>query len=426
MAFPSILSVTPTDSTPDVGSATTSYALNLPATVNVGDVLIAAIQGGFNVTSVAWDNATAGTWTLVAQIYRTDAFISVYKKIADGTEDGKTLTITLGVAGRPLGMVYRIGGATGNTNAATQSNGFASSFSWPAVTASWGVKDNLMLGLAGMNRDKTSITPSTDYTYGAAMRSGGTSGVDQGQTAYYQQRNLAAASETAGAVTVAPSGASARVFIILEPAASPAPSPITATMAAQGSGSDVAAAAATSRATGTMGVAETGAGTAQGNAGSGSRAAMAATEAGQDTAQGIARAGLGAVVATVESGADTAQGAAQAGAGGALGAIDAGDDTAAATGGASTLAGLLGEETGPDAFEAMAYVGTGGIFVTLAAEETGLDAFAGAANVAAFEPIVSLARSTVRVPARKNTVAVPARLHRVIVPARNHISRPKA
>jgi len=232
VAFPSILSVTPTDSTPDIGSATTSYALNLPAIINAGDVLIAAIHGGFNVTSVAWDNATAGTWTLVGQIYRTDAFISVYKRVADGTEDGKTLTLTLGVAGRPLGMVYRIGGATGNTNAATQSNGFASSFAWPTVTASWGVKDNLMLGLAGLNRDKTSITPSADYAYGTAMRTGsGTTGIDQSLTAYYQQRNLAAATETAGSVTVSPSGASARVFIILEPAADVGPSPITGTMA---------------------------------------------------------------------------------------------------------------------------------------------------------------------------------------------------
>lgn len=93
MAFPSVRS----SSTGNSNSGT-SPSLVLPATINSGD-LILAFGIADAAVSVTWDNSTAGTFT---QEFDQTAFSSVrgvcYAKVADGTEDSASLTLTLGAS----------------------------------------------------------------------------------------------------------------------------------------------------------------------------------------------------------------------------------------------------------------------------------------------------------------------------------------
>jgi hypothetical protein len=113
-------------------AGTTSFVVNMPATVNAGELLFAAIGSGGGVT------ATPAGWTLAggANQATADAIYGFYKT-ATGAEAGTTVTFTIGAAGRATGVVNRYSSVNGTpidvTPATGQNTGVGSTVTVPQV-----------------------------------------------------------------------------------------------------------------------------------------------------------------------------------------------------------------------------------------------------------------------------------------------------
>src|SRR6185369_3148197 len=90
-------------------AGTTSFVVNLPATVNAGEVLVMAVGSGGGVVS-----APAG-WTLIggANQAAADSCYGFYR-VATGAEGGTTVTLTV-AAGRATGIITRYSGVDTST-----------------------------------------------------------------------------------------------------------------------------------------------------------------------------------------------------------------------------------------------------------------------------------------------------------------------
>jgi lysophospholipase L1-like esterase len=144
----------------------TALAIAMPATVNAGDVLFAVVASDGN-SAITWDNVTAGAWTASFNDVQTSNRLLAFSKIADGTEGGKTLAVTIAAAQQAVAFVRRYTGAQGALSfTATGSRGSGTTVDAPAVTATWGVANNLydvFLGLDNFLTAGGSITPPTGY-----------------------------------------------------------------------------------------------------------------------------------------------------------------------------------------------------------------------------------------------------------------------
>lgn len=133
--------------------AGTSHSVVLPAVVTAGDRLIVVLgmsqqAGAFTVT---WDNSTAGTWTQVFDVGTADEDRGVcYAKIADGTEDGLTLTVTTSASAASEAVAFRVTGAHASAaiEATTDATQNSATQDPPSLTPSWGAADTLWLALA--------------------------------------------------------------------------------------------------------------------------------------------------------------------------------------------------------------------------------------------------------------------------------------
>lgn len=129
----------------------TSFNVNLPATVNAGELLLIPVAVDANST-LTWDQATAGTWTSLFNDAQTANRLQIYYKIADGTEDGKALAVTISAAQQVVARCFRLSGVQGSISATgTGNRGTATSFDPTAITASWGVANNFYLAIVGID-----------------------------------------------------------------------------------------------------------------------------------------------------------------------------------------------------------------------------------------------------------------------------------
>lgn len=143
-------------------SDTTSHSVVLPATINADDLLLVWFCADGTPT-ITWDNATAGTWTLVATPAGTGCRAGLWLKVADGTEDGATLTITTSASEQSSYQVYRISGSTGDI--ITGFNATTGAWDAPSVTTPWASADTLWLVMAGYDDGtKTPAGVPTNYT----------------------------------------------------------------------------------------------------------------------------------------------------------------------------------------------------------------------------------------------------------------------
>lgn len=80
------------------GSDTTTHTVTMPATVNSGELLVAVLYTDCATScSITWDNSTLGTWTQLMEDFGgagNTPGAALYVKIADGTEDSGSLSIT--------------------------------------------------------------------------------------------------------------------------------------------------------------------------------------------------------------------------------------------------------------------------------------------------------------------------------------------
>ncbi len=196
LAAPVVASVTETA----FGTDTTDHYVNIPATVNAGDLLIVLFtnNGAATVT-------TPGGWTELASDTRwSNVRLSVYYKIAAGTEGGTTVNFVTSAAEEAAAQVYRITDWHGTTppEISTAATGTSTAPNPASLNpAGWEVADTLWLAVAGQDRgDQSGPTAYPDsYTDGISTLSLDGSGSCR---IYSARRLLAAALEDPGAFTI--------------------------------------------------------------------------------------------------------------------------------------------------------------------------------------------------------------------------------
>ena len=172
----------------------------MPATVNAGDLLIVLFTNDGSATVT-----TPAGWSLLASTANGSAVrLSVYYKIAAGTEGGTTVNFVTSAAEQAAAQVYRITDWHGTTppeiSAAATGTSTAPN---PASLnpAGWDVADTLWLAVAGQDRGDQSGTTAypASYTDGISILSSDGTGSCRTHSA---RRVLAVASENPGAFTI--------------------------------------------------------------------------------------------------------------------------------------------------------------------------------------------------------------------------------
>lgn len=154
-ADPVIESVTETTDT----SPTTSAIVDLPSTVEPDDLLLLLIRFESDSTS-----ATLSSPWVTLDVTGGAAALSGYLD-ADGTEDGGTVTVTLGAAPASwAAQVFRISnwdtGQSPEGNGWTNPNigGTSATPALASISPSWGAADNLFITVLGHTDDGASVS----------------------------------------------------------------------------------------------------------------------------------------------------------------------------------------------------------------------------------------------------------------------------
>lgn len=206
MAYPTIHEVTTYASS----SQATSHNLNLPATVNAGDLLLLIFAFRDN-TSISGLTGFSHIGTSVTS--GTDSTISCYAKVAVGNEDGTTISVGIGGSIHCVSQCYRIqtgtwyGSLTGVEAQTTSSDNTDP----PSLTASWGSAENLWIAGIGQDEAATGSAP-TNYTN---LTSTASSSSPVGVGMRTARRNNTTATEDPG--TMSSSSAAISITIVVRP-----------------------------------------------------------------------------------------------------------------------------------------------------------------------------------------------------------------
>ena len=132
-------------------TATTNHYVNMPATVNAGDLLIVLFTNDGTATVI-----TPAGWTALASNAGNGAVrLSVYYKIAGGTEGGTTVNFMTSAAEEATAQVYRITDWHGTTppEISTAATGTSTRPNPASLNPTgWDVADTLWLAVAGQDR----------------------------------------------------------------------------------------------------------------------------------------------------------------------------------------------------------------------------------------------------------------------------------
>jgi len=196
MSTPLVNSVTETA----FGTDTTDHYVNMPLTVDAGNLLIVLFVNDRNESVT-----TPGGWTeLASDTSGPHIRLSVYYKIAAGTEGGTTVNFITSAAEEAAAQVYKITNWHGTTppeisTAATCTNATPDP---PSLNpAGWEIADTLWIAVVGQDRgDQTGTTTyPASYTDGISTLSSTGNGSCRTLSA---RRILAATSEDPGAFTI--------------------------------------------------------------------------------------------------------------------------------------------------------------------------------------------------------------------------------
>jgi RHS repeat-associated protein len=189
------------------GTASTTHNVTMPATVNAGDLLVVE----FSINSAGSDTvAPPSGWTEFADALNSnDAHISLYAKIASGSEDGTSVNFVSSSARKARAVVTRIRAGTfyndvvTNVVAAATATGTSANPNPPALNPSWGNEETLW-GAAWATGDDWSTTAyPANYSSNQISGNSGTA-ADETHMAN-AKRSLAADSEDPGSFTASPS-----------------------------------------------------------------------------------------------------------------------------------------------------------------------------------------------------------------------------
>jgi len=196
LAAPVVDSVTETA----FGTDTTNHYVDMPATVNAGDLLIVI----FTNDGIATVTTPAG-WTELASDKRGIAVrLSAYYKIAVGDEDGTTVNFVSSMAEEAAAQVYRITNWHGTSppEISTAATGISTAPDPASLNpAGWDLEDTLWIAVAGQDRGDQSGTTAypVSYTDGTSTLSAHSW---QSCRTLSARRVLTAASEDPGAFTI--------------------------------------------------------------------------------------------------------------------------------------------------------------------------------------------------------------------------------
>jgi hypothetical protein len=195
MAFPIVASAV----RESFAGLATSHAVDMPATVNSGDLLIVHFTN-FNATFTV---TTPGGWTQLFSNGNPPSGLRVgaYYKIAAGTEDGTTVDFVTSDLCQAISHTYRITNWHGTTppEVGTIATGTSTTPDPPTLTPSWGAVDTLWIACYGLQfasaNEPTAPTNYMNRTWGQSDSGGSTVG---GATA---TRELNATSDNPGTFT---------------------------------------------------------------------------------------------------------------------------------------------------------------------------------------------------------------------------------
>jgi hypothetical protein len=195
LAAPLVASVTETA----FGTDTTDHHVDMPATVDAGDLLIVLFTNDENTIV----NTPTGWNLMTSDANGPHVRLSVYYRIAAGTEGGTTVNFVTTSAEEAAAQVYRVTNWHGITppEISTAATGTDTTPDPASLDpAGWDVADTLWLVVAGQDRgDQVTPTYPASYTNGISTLSSNGTGKCQIHSA---RRVLAAASEDPGAFTI--------------------------------------------------------------------------------------------------------------------------------------------------------------------------------------------------------------------------------
>lgn len=176
-------------------TSVTSMAVNMPATVDSGDLLLAFAEV-----------RNAGTWTVPTDWTEFKAQLggssvgelTCFYKIASGTEDGGTATWTASTGTTAIWQVIRVTGWHGTTppEATSAQGDYTTNPNPPTLSPSWGAEETLWLEIAG-NTAISSLTTGASTNYSGYQSNTASSGGSQ-CTIASAYRQLNASSEDPG------------------------------------------------------------------------------------------------------------------------------------------------------------------------------------------------------------------------------------
>lgn len=229
MAFPTV----GTSNSGNSGANATAHTVTLPTSIASGDLLIVAFchdDAGATVTASV--TTPASGWTtlvnnLVANALGTVGRLSVFARIADGTE-GTTITVTTTGSEGSAYTTYRIpasswyGNLTDGVNVATVSGPAANANPNPPNLdpASWGTEDTMWMVIYSWDGNVSHTTYPTNYASNQLTNRWANTG---GQGIASATRENAAASEDPGTATISASEQWAAVTLAVRPAGAATP-----------------------------------------------------------------------------------------------------------------------------------------------------------------------------------------------------------
>ena len=192
--FPTIRS-----SASDSTSANTTHTLLLPATVEANDLLVVyfAVDGNPTIT---WDSSTTGQWSLRDRLNNgSEVKIECWMQVADGTEDGKSLSITTDATQHSRtfsiaikGWDYGDGSLSAIDNAIALSDRALTQTAVDPTSLSpaWGQEDTLWIQCTAVD-NTTSFNGNSSDGFNVLYTQDGASADDVGLQFEYQQNRVA-------------------------------------------------------------------------------------------------------------------------------------------------------------------------------------------------------------------------------------------
>lgn len=211
--FPTINSLTT-----ETFSAATAHNVDMPATVNAGDLLLALITNDGNATITS----PGGGWTQQTTLNSGTAVRgSVWAKVANGTEGGTQVNFVTSASEEMAAQVYKVpagnwSGSLAGVEASAVASGSVNNPNPPSLNpGAWGTENTLWLSYAAGSSYTSVNSYPTNHTSGVhTISNTGTAGASTSSA----WRTVNAASEDPGAFSMSTTSDAVAITVAIRPA----------------------------------------------------------------------------------------------------------------------------------------------------------------------------------------------------------------